>query len=385
MARALTDLAVRNLRPRPARYEVPDPGARGLYCVVQPSGFRGFAVRYRINGQNKKLTLKAGISLSAARKLCAAAMHDVAEGRDPSAVKKETAARAGAAKANTLQRICEEYLQREGSKLRTAYQRERMLERLVYPALGGRNIHVIGRSELIRLLDKIEDECGAPTADAVLKFLRRIFNWFAIRSEHFRSPVVKGMARGKPKETARARILSDDELRAVWKAAESGTPFGALVRFLLLTSARRAEAAEMTWSEINGASWVLPASRNKVKQELSRPLSKAAQAVLAELPRLEGCDFVFNTNGKRPLAGFSKFKRAFDQQCGVTDWVLHDLRRTARSLMSRAGVPSDHAERALGHLIPGIRAVYDRFEFQTEMLHAYEALAALIERVINPQ
>ena len=71
-------------------------------------------------------------------------------------------------------------------------------------------------------------------------------------------------------------------------------------------------------------------------------------------------------------------------QCGVSGWTIHDLRRTARSLLSRAGVNADVAERCLGHVVGGVRGVYDRHQYQAEMLHAYEALAALIERIVDP-
>jgi integrase len=196
--------------------------------------------------------------------------------------------------------------------------------------------------------------------------------------------IVRGMARTKPYERARSRVLSDDELRAVWTTAARRTdPFASLVRFLLLTAARRAEAVGMTFAEIDGTDWVLPSLRNKVKVELVRPLSAAAQAVLAKVPRIVGCEFVF-TGGRRPLGGLSRHKETFDERCGVTGWTLHDLRRTARSLMSRAGVPSDHAERCLGHAIPGIRGIYDRHEFHREKLQAFEALAAQIERIVSP-
>jgi integrase len=104
---------------------------------------------------------------------------------------------------------------------------------------------------------------------------------------------------------------------------------------------------------------------------------------------------VFTTDGKRPLGGFSKFKRAFDAdvraelrtenpETELPRWTLHDLRRTARSLMSRAGVPSDHAERCLGHVLRGIRGTYDRHEYLNEKRHAFEALASLIERITAP-
>jgi integrase len=179
--------------------------------------------------------------------------------------------------------------------------------------------------------------------------------------------------------------LSDDELRAVWTTSEGRTdPFAGLVQFLLLTAARRTEAVAMIWAEVPGTDWVLPAARNKTKVELVRPLSAAAQGVLAKLPRIAGSEFVFTVSGRRPFGGLSHSKREFDRQCGVTGWTLHDLRRTARSLMSRAGVNSDHAERCLGHVVGGIRGVYDRHEFHREKLYALEALAAQIERIVSP-
>ena len=101
--------------------------------------------------------------------------------------------------------------------------------------------------------------------------------WYAVRDEDYVVPIVPGMARIKPDDHARSRVLSDDELRAVWKTAEERTdPFAAMVRFMLLTAARRSEAAAMTWDEIIaddiGPCWLLPASRNKVKVDLVRPL-----------------------------------------------------------------------------------------------------------------
>ncbi len=208
-------------------------------------------------------------------------------------------------------------------------------------------------------------------------------NWHAARSDDFRSPIVRGMART---EVARERILNDDELRAVWKATSQGevSPvFAAYVRFLLLTAARRNEAGKMTWAEITGTEWKLPALRNKTGVELVRPLSGAAQAILAGRPRVG--EFVFSRKGKGSIGGLSQLKAQLDYACGTSGWTLHDLRRTARSLMSRAGVPSDHAERCLGHVIGGVRGVYDRHAYRDEMLIAYEKLAALIEGIVDPQ
>src|SRR5262249_57801236 len=89
--------------------------------------------------------------------------------------------------------------------------------------------------------------------------------------------------------------------------------------------------------------------------------------------------------GADPISGFAPLKERFDRECGVIGWRLHDLRRTARSLMSRAGIHPDHAERCLGHAITGVRGVYDRHAYRDAMLRAFESLAAPIDRVVNPR
>jgi integrase len=328
------------------------------------------------------MTINGVLGLAAARKHARALLGEVAKDRDPLQERRNRISLA----EDTFKSIAEAYFAREGKKLRAVAVRQRVLERLVYPRIGAQPISAIRRSDIVRLLDRIEDENGPVQADRTLAYVGRIMNWHASRSDEFRSPIVRGMARTSAKERARARILTDNELRAVWKAADATPgPFGAFVQFLLLTGARRAEAAEMTWSELSGADWTLPAARNKVKVDLIRPLSAAAQKVLAKLPRVGGHGYVFTTGGDRPIGGFAKFKRRLDEACGVTGWTLHDLRRTARSLMSRAGVSSDHAERCLGHVMPGVRGTYDRHAYHEEKRHAFEALAAQIERIVNPQ
>jgi integrase len=223
-------------------------------------------------------------------------------------------------------------------------------------------------------------------AHAVLAYTRRIMSWHATRDDDFANPIVRGMGRVKPSETARKRILSDDELRAIWKATERPDVYGNLIRFLLLTSARNSEARELRWDELEAGNWTLPAARNKTKLDLVRPLSAAAMEVLnaqREL-RIGDCAYVFSTTGNLPIFSMAERKRALDAASGVTGWTIHDLRRTARSLMSRAGVNADHAERCLGHVIGGVRGVYDRHEYEKEKRHAFEALAAEIATITRP-
>ena len=275
-------------------------------------------------------------------------------------------------------------MRREGSKLRTAKWIERTLARLVYGALGDRPITDIRRSEIVRLLDEIEENSGPVMADRTLAVMSPIFNWHAARSDDFRSPIVRGMKRTSTKERARSRILTDDELRAVWKAAGELEVFGGFVRLLLTTAARRAEAAKMTWDEIENADWVLPAARSKNGVPLVRPLSQAARAAVDAQHKILGCPFVFTAKGKRPLNDYVRPKRKIDAASGVTGWTLHDLRRTARSLMSRAGVNADVAEMCLGHTLAGVRGTYDRHSYHAEKKHAFEALAAQIGRIASP-
>jgi integrase len=282
-------------------------------------------------------------------------------------------------------------------KVRSGAWRFGVIERLVYPTLGDQPIGGIRRSEVIRLLDNIDagelrDQLGEKIrggpvmADRTLALIRRIMNWHATRSDDFASPIVRGMARVKAKERARERTLNDEELRAVWEAAEAAEgPFGRFVQFLLLTAARRSEGAEMKLAELAGSDWTLPADRNKTKVDLVRPLSAVALDVLSKVPKLADCEYAFSTDGKHPISGFSGFKENFDQACGVTGWTLHDLRRTARSLMSRAGVNADHAERCLGHVIGGVRGTYDRHEYHAEKKAAYGALATQIDLIVNPK
>jgi integrase len=389
MARfALTDRFIHNVKPRERkRTEYFDETVRGLALRVSPEA-KSWCFHYTAGEVRKRLTLGTypATSLSRARTLASEARGHLEDGKDPSTVR--------AAAENTLRAICEDYLAREGPRLRSAQERQKTFERLVYPRLGTTQIDAIRRTDIVRLLDKIEDERGPVMADKVLAFLSKVFNWHASRSDEFRSPLVRGMARTRPKERARERILTDDEIRSIWRKAQG--PFGLLLRFILLTTARRSEAAEMTWGEIDGEVWTLPAARNKTKIDLVRPLSTAALLVLAEargglssslMADAKGNtnSFIFTNSSKPMISAVWKHKLNFDKACGVTGWTIHDLRRTARSLMSRAGVNADIAERCLGHVIGGVRGIYDRHEYLEEKKRAFEALAAQIERIVNPQ
>jgi integrase len=370
--RRLTDRAIRAL-PTAA------PGKRKLYwdavvpglaVRVTDTGAKSFVLVGRFGGATNPTARALGkvgaVSLGDARQRAQDWLKSVAAGIDPAHAPIE---------GGTFLAIATDYLNRDASKLRSVDRIRADLVRLVFPTFGTTPIAEIKRSDIVRLLDGIADRSGPVTANRVLAVLRRIFNWHSVRSDDFRSPIVRGMARP---ETARDRVLSDAELRAVWHAT-SAKGFGGMVRFLVLTTARRDEAREMRWSEIAEGVWTLPGSRNKTGLDLVRPLSKAAQALIADQPRLG--EIVFSRSGG-VIGGLGELKAALSYASGVT-FRLHDLRRTARTLMSRAGIQSDHAERCLGHVLGGVRGVYDRHEYLEEKRKAFEALASLVEGIVG--
>jgi integrase len=363
----------------------------GFGLMVTKTGKRSFLFQYRNNkGQSRRATLIGTTKLPDAHKWADILQGEVARGADP--VAKKRTERAAQSKRGQFKTIAEEYIKRESAKVRSMDQRIAILNRLVYPEIGDKVATKLKRSDIVGLLDKIEDGHGAPMADNTLMVIRRICNWHAARDDEFRSPIVRGMGRSNPTERARTRILTDDEIRTLWETADSieGPPslvmFAKLLQFISLTGVRRLEGARMDRRERSGVDWLIPGSRVKAKRDFLVPLSKAAAELLDGITVIGAKEAgpVFTCDGKRPLAAFDQCKKAFDKKCGFSDWTIHDLRRTARSLMSRAGVPSDHAERAIGHVIGGIRGVYDRYAYRTEKLQALEALAGLIHLILNP-
>jgi integrase len=404
MAKPLTAIAVAKARAGSARREIPDPGCRGLYLIVQPSGVKSWAARYRSRGRTVKFTLgpaliapraeseaapqiDAPLSLASARELCARVLREAQAGHDPAVEKRRRREQQHAAEADTLQVVCEEHLRREsGRGLRTLDRQRRPDLELFYPALGQLPIDQIRRGQFVRVLDAIADERGRQRAGRALGAMKTLLNWHGNRSDYV-SVLTRTSWRTAGPAGGRDRVLDDAELRAIWLAAERDDgPFGPYLRFTLLTATRRSESAGLKHSELSdsGATWVIPAARYKSKRDVLLPLSRAAQKIIAAQPAKPGGDHVFSVTGEFPLGDFASRKAAFDRTCGVSGWRLHDLRRTARTLLSRAGVSPDTGERCLGHALLGVRRVYDRHEFRDEKARAFEALAAQIERIVRP-
>jgi integrase len=365
-----------------------DASPLGFGVRVRPTGTKTFIFTYRAGGgrsarKSRHTIGRYGkITLEQARKHAQQLAGQVAAGHDPSA--DRAAQRMEKARdKQTMAVMADEFIERYARPRNRSWKEyQRILSHYVKPRLGNRPIHELTRRDIVSLLDHVADNSGEVMADHVLAVVRKLCNWHAARDDEFRSPIVMGMARTRPRDLARDRILSDDEIRQIWTTVDKGRyPFAPIIKLMFLTAQRRQEVAEARWQEIQEDVWTIAAKRYKTKRPNVVPLSKAARIIVDGLPKLG--DFLFTTTGISPFSGFSKAKACLDEESGVYNWRLHDIRRTSRTLMVRAQVRPDIAERVLGHAISGVSGVYDRHDYINEKRRALSALALEIKRIVT--
>ena len=382
----LTDAAAHKRKPADKRVEVHD--GNGLYFVIQPTGAKSWAYRYRIDGKSRKLTLGTfpALSIAEARQKAAGAAVKVQRGTDPIIEKKRSEARA----TNTVNTMLDAFVADHVEGLRSGDQVKRGFNKYVRPRIGAKSIYDLKRGDITTMLDEIKEQNGPVMADRILAYVSKAFHWQQVRDEAFRTPIVRGMAKTNTSERSRKRILADDEIRDLWKALNAlDGCFPKYVKTLLLTMTRRGEPAGMHTDEIDGDLWTIPAARYKNGRDHTIPITATVRELIGQP---EGLVF---TNGERPFSNFVRNKRALDQEIArirkaegrppMKQWQLHDLRRTGRSLMSRAKVDADHAERCMGHVIGGVRETYDRYEYLEEKKAAFAKLEGLLAVILNPQ
>jgi len=391
MAKALTDIAIQKLKPGAARYEVPDRGARGLRVVVQPSGRKSFAVRYRnAAGRPRKLTLPAGISLAAARKLAADTMLEVAQDKDP-ATTKQAKRSARATVDDTVARLTEQFIElhaKRHTRPSTLRATESNFRNIILPAWGARSVHDIKRRDVIDLLDAVVVERPI-LANRLKATISKFFNWLAARDVIKASPCA-GVA-APAEEKPRDRVLNDDELRRLWRAGEAvGGNVSAYTKLLILLGQRRNETGALKWDETFlglGLGEIrnvleLPAERMKGKQAHVVPLSTQAAAIIDAMPRVD--DFVL---GGALRWHYHHVKDALDAHMGdVPKWTLHDLRRSVASGLARIGVALPVIEKILAHRgqsFSGVAGIYQRHSFLPEMATALQRWADHVERLVS--
>jgi integrase len=353
----LTDVQIKKLTTPTARREVPDGKITGLYLVLQPSGAKSWALRYRAAGKPTKLTLGPypTLDLANARRRAQEALGDVASGKNPAAEKKAAreAQKAASSTADRVETVAasfiDKYVKRNVGES-WAREAERLLTKEINPKFGCKRLGEVKKSDIHDLLDEIVDR-GAPiVANRTLAVFRRLCNWAVERGVVDASPCDK--IKAPAAEESRDRVLSDDEVRLAWTAFERlGWPFGQIAQLLLLTGARRDEIASGRWSEIDleAKTWTIAKERSKNGVAHEIPLSDAAIAILKQLPRIGDRKdaLIFSTTGLTAVSGFSRAKDAIDNvilaargaEVGAPDrWTFHDLRRTAASGMAGLGI-----------------------------------------------
>ena len=419
MAKKLTALKIEQLRPRAIRTEYPDGGCAGLYCVVQPSGKRSWAVRYRrkADGKPRKITLDGSLPLAAARAKGAEYMERVAKGEDPAAAlqieKQVVRSKADAGDETFGNAVCKFILRDQKPRNRTWIEVARMLglkpdtndDRQLIAIKGGladrwgkRKFAEIQKRDIIAELDKIVDRGGRGiTANRTLAAIRRLCNWAVERDIILVSP--SAGIKPQVEEAKRDRLLSEDEIRWLWDGCDKiGQPFGHAIKLLLLTGQRRGEVGEMTDREIDRHKhlWTIPKHRAKNNEAHEVPLTDAALAIVDGVKRIRSdATYIFTTNGDSPVSGWSKVKRQLDvlmseiageQGKKLQPWRIHDLRRTAASGMARVGVQLPVIEKVLNHTsgsFGGIVGVYQRHDFAVEKREALNKWAREIARIVT--
>ena len=237
------------------------------------------------------------------------------------------------------------------------------------------------RGDAVGLLDRLSDKGLGAQVNRVHAALHGALSW-AVNSGLIEINPMAGLKR-RVKEKPRDRVLSDTELRAVWEAtAARSAPSREFVQMLILSMQRRDECRAMQWDELDqdAGLWTIPSSRTKAGRAHIVPLPTFAWEILESIPRLG--PYVFTIDGKRPYAGHSKIVGALTSESGVSDWVLHDLRRTGRTGLSRLGVPVLVSELILNHARNDLERTYDLHAFTDEKRDALEKWGEHVRRVV---
>jgi integrase len=226
----------------------------------------------------------------------------------------------------------------------------------------------------------LEGIAGPTASNQALKHLKKLFNW-AVAEDYLKTSPLNGLDRPHSL-TSRDRILTDDELRQVWRAAEvAGYAFGDFVRVAILTGQRPGEVSGMRREELHGDTWILPSERVKNKKSHSVPLSRQAMVIITGAPQVSS-EYVFSY-GSKPIRGHDP-KRALDKASGITGWTLHDLRRTCASGLAKLGISIAVIEQILNHRggsLAGVAGVYIRHQFEAEKRAALQQWADHVERL----
>ena len=363
----LTDRVVQQVKAKGARVEIADAVLPGLYLIVQPTGAKSWAVRYRIGRRTRKLTLPGRypvLSLAKAREAARTALERTTAGEDPAAAKH-----AGTPADDTLAAHIALYREKHVSTVRagTAANINRELEHM-QDTWPGRSLRAISKKDVAAFIDKAMKR-GPSAGVTAWKVAKAFFAWSEAREDDFASPVRS--IRKPAKEKSRERVLDDAELKLTWEACDAaGGAVGALVKLLMLSGARRNEMTELARDEVAADAIVLQGERTKNGLPHTIPITPMIRRVLDTLP--DAGKFVLN-GADRPFGDHSGAKEKVTP--AIRPWTLHDLRRSFASGLQRLGVAPHIVELALNHrsgTFAGVAGIYQRHRYENEVREAFE-------------
>lgn len=388
-----------------------DDKQKGLGIRVTQAGGKVFVAQWTdpATGQKRREVLGASgaITLDQARKAAAAHLGDVAKGLDPRAERlakaealrkaKEAAKQAReAAKAAkleaafTLERLVTDWAAIGLAKRRPRYKAEAVRAlRFGFAKDWTRPASALTKARIVKIQDALTKAGKHASASRLAAYGRAAYAWAGKRGTLPANPF-EGLPTGAA-AVVRDRLLTDQEIGAIWNAARNmPEPAGPFVQLALLTLARREEVAGMRWSEISPdlSVWTIPAQRMKRGQAHVVTLTDAAREALNAVTRIDGQDLVFSTTGRSPISGFSKIKTKLDKLSGVTGWVLHDFRRAGPSTLARLGFSSILADKLLAHqpsALSSVARTYQQHDFSAEKQAALAAWSAHVLRCASPE
>jgi integrase len=394
----LSDRFITSRRPAAPgdRDDWPDAIVPGLLLRVTDRGHKSFVLRARYPLNPKNPTRRAlgdygAITLGEARDKARAWLELIHRGIDPKIEEERLRTEAKRRQDTTFGRVAADFLDRHAVKLAKVKEIRAIIEGEFVKRWRNRPIELLAPQDIAPAIRAIVDRGAPAQAHNAYANLRNLFGWAIGTGEYgiTQSPLANLSPKSLIGERViRRRILSDSELRAVWGASDRLLyPYGPAVRLLILTAQRLTQVSDLPRPEIDfdQALWSLSPERMKSDAPHLVPLAPLALDLLRLLPQWTRGEFVFTTTeGRKPVNGFSKAKERLDRLSGVTDWVLHDIRRTVRTHFSALPVTDIVRELVIGHAQKGLHRVYDLHSYIDEKRHCLELWEKRLMSIVEP-